>query len=156
MIYLQTILKRHDSEITKKVYLCQKSRPLPGDWCQLVAADFNKIDLHMSDENVAQMPVYEYKKLIKSKFHDTAFNELEELKEGHSKVRDNYYSDFKNIQPYFKNRNISNRGTSLMFSLQSKTVRTIKTNFPNMYSSLLCTLCLTHQNTQEHLILCEV
>ena len=43
-----------------------------------------------------------------------------------------------------------------MFSLQSKTVRTIKTNFPNMYSSLLCTLCGTHQDTQEHLILCKV
>ena len=55
-----------------------KSSPVPGDWCQLVATDFNMIDLHMIDEYVAQMQVYEYKKLIKSKVHDTAFNELKE------------------------------------------------------------------------------
>ena len=49
MIYLQTIMREHDNKITMKVYLCQKSSPLPWDWCQLVAADFNKMDLHMSD-----------------------------------------------------------------------------------------------------------
>ena len=79
-----------------------------------------------------------------------------QLQEGHSKVRDNHYSDFKNIQPYFKNRNLSNRQTSLMFSLRSKTVRNIKTNFQHMYSSVLCPLCETQQDTQEHLIVCEV
>ena len=80
MLYLQTILKRHDDEITKKVYLCQKSNPLPGDLCQLIAKDFDRMDIHMSDDHIAQMHVLEYKKLIKRKVHDTAFMELEQLR----------------------------------------------------------------------------
>ena len=65
MIYLHTILRRHDNEITKKVYLCQKNSPLPGDWCQMVSNDFNKMGIHMTDEHIAQMHEGDYKKLIK-------------------------------------------------------------------------------------------
>ena len=134
MIYLQIILKRSNEEFTKKVYLCQKENPLPGDWCQLVAEDFNKMDLHMSDEHIETMLVSDYKKLIKNKAHDVAFQEIQALKEGNSKVSDNIDTDFKPLQPYFLNRNISNQHISIMFSLRSKTLRSIKANFPKMYS----------------------
>ena len=126
MIYLQTLLKRHDEEITRKVYLCQKSSPLPGDWCQLVAEDFRKMNIHMSDEQIAQMQENDYKKLIKRNVHDTAFHELQQLKGTHSKVWDNYYSDLQHIQPYFTNRKLSFRQISMMFSLRSKTKRNIR------------------------------
>ena len=156
MIYLQVIPKRHDAEITRKVYLCQKSSPLPGDWCQLVADDFMKMNIHMSDDIISQMPELEYKKLIKSAVYDTAFNELQLLKESHSKVRENSYTDLKHMQPYFSNRKISNRQISLIFALRCKTIRNIKANFPNMYSSLLCPLCKASEDTQEHLMMCTV
>ena len=156
MIYLQAILKRHDDEITKKVYLCQKSSPLPGDWCQLIADDFDKMNMHMSDDLIAQMQEAEYKKLIKRTVYDTAFNELQLLKESHSKVRGNIYTDLKQMQSYFSNRKISNRQMSIMFALRSKTLRSIKSNFPSMYSSLLCPLCKAHEDTQENLLSCKV
>ena len=126
MIYLQTLLKRHDEEITRKVYICQKSSPLPGDWCQLVAEDFSKMNIHMSDEQIAQMQEDDYKKLIKRNVHDTAFHELQQFKGTHSKVWDNYYSDLQHIQPYFTNRKLSFRQISMMFSLRSKTKRNIR------------------------------
>ena len=98
----------------------------------------------------------EYKKLIKKCVHDTAFNELQQLKESHSKVRDNQYEDLQHIQPYFSNRKLTHRQISLMFSLRSRTVRNIKCNFPKMYSSLMCPLCNSHEDTQEHVLLCKV
>ena len=156
MIYLQVILKRHDDEITRKIYRCQKNSPLPGDWCQLIADDFDKMNFHMSDDLIAQMPEAEYKKLVKKAVYDTAFNQLQLLKESHSKVRENIYSDLKHMQPYFSNIKLSNRQISIMFALRSKTIRNIKSNFPNMYSSLLCPLCKTEEDTQEHLFLCTV
>ena len=156
MLYLQTILKRHDDEITKKVYLCQKSNPLPGDLCQLIAEDFDKMDIHMSDDHIAQMHESEYKKLIKRKVYYTAFMELEQLKESHSKVRDNQYTDLNHMQPYLSNRNPSHSQISIMFSLRSKTLRNIRSNFPKMYSSLLCPLCKSHEDTQENILLCKV
>ena len=67
MIYLSTIIRRHNDEITKKVYLCQKSNPLPGDWCQLLSNEFEKMYIHMTDKHISKMPEGEYKKLIKTK-----------------------------------------------------------------------------------------
>ena len=55
MIYLETILKKNDTEITKQIHSSQKPNPLSGDWCNLVAEDFNKIGLHISDEHIAQL-----------------------------------------------------------------------------------------------------
>ena len=59
MIYLYTVLKRNIDELTKIEYLCQKGNPLPGDWCQLVADEFRKMDNHMSDEHIKQMYISE-------------------------------------------------------------------------------------------------
>ena len=39
MIYLKTILDRHDNEIIKKVYNEMKSNPYKGDWIKLVEGD---------------------------------------------------------------------------------------------------------------------
>jgi hypothetical protein len=80
MLYLHTILRRHENEITRKVYQCQKRSPLPGDWCKLVAEDFIKMGLNMSDEVIAQIPEGDYKDLIKSNVHETDGKELETLK----------------------------------------------------------------------------
>ena len=35
LIYLQTILKRSDDEITKKVFECQRNNPVKGDWSEM-------------------------------------------------------------------------------------------------------------------------
>ena len=40
LIYLQTIQKHHESELTRSVYMCQKANPLPGDLCLKVKEDF--------------------------------------------------------------------------------------------------------------------
>ena len=156
MLYLQTILKRHEDEITRKVYLCQKSSPVPGDWCHLISEDFEKMNIHMSDDMITQMHETEYKKLIKRNVYETAFNELQQLKESHSKVRDNSYTDLQHMQPYFSNRRLSNKQMSIMFALRSKTIRNIRANFPKMFSSLLCPLCKSFEDTQEHVLLCSV
>ena len=48
MIYLQTILKRSDDEITKRVYQAQKNNSSPGDWCELVGPDFKDMGIHIA------------------------------------------------------------------------------------------------------------
>ena len=46
MIYLQTILKRHDNEIIKRIYMKQKCEPSQGDWCLLVQEYFEKMNIN--------------------------------------------------------------------------------------------------------------
>ena len=43
MLYLKTILSRHDDEVVKRVYNAIKERPLKGDWYFRVASDFEEI-----------------------------------------------------------------------------------------------------------------
>ena len=49
MFYLQTILKREDKEITKRVYQVQKNSPLEGDWLKLVEGDFKTLGLELNE-----------------------------------------------------------------------------------------------------------
>ena len=91
MLYIQTILKRHDKELIKQVYKYQKESPAPGDWCILINEDFDKIGVHMSDDQIETMSEKDYKKIIKDKTREATFIYLQLLKESHEKVRNNNY-----------------------------------------------------------------
>ena len=43
MVYLQTILKREDSELIKRIYKAQSGNPSPGDFSEMLKADFETI-----------------------------------------------------------------------------------------------------------------
>ena len=49
MTYLQTILKRSDEELTKRIYNQQKVDPSPGDFYLLVKDDFKMIKQEMNE-----------------------------------------------------------------------------------------------------------
>ena len=91
LIYLQTILKRNESDLIRRIYVCQKANQLPGDWCQSVAKDFEKIGMHMEDKHIENMSEYEYKRLIKRQVRKAAFEELEDIRSRHSNVSQNSY-----------------------------------------------------------------
>ena len=129
LIYLQTIQKRHESDIVRRVYICQKENQLPGDWCKSVALDFEKIGVHMTDHEIENMSEYEYKTNIKKQVRKAAFTELEEIRTSHSKVSQNKYTSLNRPQDYIRSTSITSRQGSLLFSLRSKTVRGIKENW---------------------------
>ena len=157
MIYLQTILKRSDEEVTKQVYKCQKKSPVPGDWCNLLKEDFDKINMHLTDEQIEEMPEKDYKRLIRLKTREAAFVYLQSLKESHDKVMINEYMDMKSPQSYITSRSLTNTEKSILFALRSQSIRGIKMNFPNMYSeNSLCPMCERSPDTQQHLPVCTV
>ena len=51
MIYPQTILKRSENEVTKKIYLAQNNDPVKGDYTERVKAYFELIKESL-DESV--------------------------------------------------------------------------------------------------------
>ena len=157
MIYLQTILQRSDDELSKRVYTCQKNNPSPGDWCTLVRGDFEAIGVQINEEQIASMSPPNFKKYIKDKVRQSAFMYLEDIKSGHSKVRENKYLSFQKPQQYLTSKMFSNKQCALMFAIKSKTVRGIKENFRNMYSdNTLCPICERSIDSQNHLIQCKV
>ena len=76
LMYLHNILRRSNNEIVKKVYLAQKLKTSPKDWiCSL-----NKIkqtyQIHLSDNEIANMSKSTLKKHINLKIFSFAFDEI--------------------------------------------------------------------------------
>ena len=55
------------------MYKCQKKSPVPGDWCNLLKEDFEKNNVHLTDEQIEEMPEKDYKHLIRLKTREAAF-----------------------------------------------------------------------------------
>ena len=88
---------------------------------------------------------------------NAAYQHLEGLKSGHSKIRDNVYSDLDKPQEYLTSELFTNDQCSLIFALKSKTLRVVKTNFKTMNSdNYLCPLCERFLDTQPHISQCQV
>ena len=66
-IYLQTILKRNDGELRKRVYMTQKEFPTHGDFYNLVNEDFEAIGEPIDENIIIATAVPDYKKIIKLK-----------------------------------------------------------------------------------------
>ena len=65
LMYLQTILKRSDDEITKILFECQKNNPVKGDWSEMVNRDFSNIDMTMDEELIKSESKNQYKLRLK-------------------------------------------------------------------------------------------
>ena len=67
MMFFQTLLKRDDNEITKKVYISQKNNSVKGDWLELSAKDFKDIDMPMNEDIIMNKTKAQFKSRIKKK-----------------------------------------------------------------------------------------
>lgn len=65
IIYLQTILKRSDEELTKCVWNAQKESPVPGDFYNLVKDDLNMIGESLDEEEICSVSKDVHKRSIK-------------------------------------------------------------------------------------------
>ena len=157
LCYLQTILKRHTSEVTRRVYDSQRENPHPGEWCELVDRDKKMINLHLSDNEIANMDCLGFKKLVKRSVRNAAFKDLETLKESHEKVKKNKYNNLNKPQEYISSNLFNNTEVSLLCALRSRTVRGIRDNFPYLVygGDASCPVCAIHQDTQEHVLECS-
>ena len=86
MIYLQTILKRNENELVKKILKAQMENPTIGDYIELVKRDFAMIGEEINVNEIEQTSVNSYKKLIKNKIRKAALKYLNDMKDKHSKI----------------------------------------------------------------------
>ena len=152
LLYLQTILQRHESELTRQIYDAMKEEPLKDDWIHLVNKDMVDINLNLSDDQISKLSKREFKIIVKSKMRNFSYIEFERVKQGHSKVKHIYHSDLKKPQPYLKDERFSNKETSLLFNLRSQCVNEFKANF----YTYNCQFCKLHSDTQEHALSCKM
>ena len=157
LMYLQTLVKRSDEELTSRVFTAMKSDPKPGDWCEMVQKDFENINLHINEIHIKQMDKSEWKKLINEKVRTMQFETLKRMQQEHTKVKHIEYAHFNSPQEYLQGNSFNNEECSLMFNLRCRTVEGIKGNFQGMFGGdQKCELCLMSIDTQEHVMQCPV
>ena len=101
MIYLQTLLKRPESELTRKIYNEMKVEPQQSDWSEMVKMDFNKNEITLDEEKIKTQSVREYKNEIKRKVREATLRDLLKLQQEHKKARQIIYTDLKKTTGVF-------------------------------------------------------
>ena len=85
VLYLHTIITRHNDELIKKIYRAMKYDPVKGEWIHLVQSDMRDIDLNMSDDLITTIPREEFKKIFEDKVRKFIYKDLEQIKQKHIK-----------------------------------------------------------------------
>ena len=156
ILYLQTILKRSDNELIKRIYKAQAENPSPGDFIELVKKDFVTIREEFNESKILNMTKESFKKVIKEKIKTAAFDYLRTLQAKHSKIQDIVYRRLE-IQPYMVSPVFLDEEVNILHSLRSRAVD-CKANYRNMYKDddMLCILCKIEYCDQKHILTCSV
>ena len=77
IMYLQTLLKRENTELTNKILRAQQADPTEGDFCLLVEEDMKMIKLEKSEEEMITMTKGQLKRIVKKKVKEAALKQLQ-------------------------------------------------------------------------------
>ena len=162
MNYFQTIIKRDEEELTKRILKAQIAEPTPGDFIKLAEDDFKLIDVPFDISFIENSSVDYYKNFIKGKLKTAALKYLQNIQQKHTKVMDIKFDELK-PQPYLTSPLFNNEETTLLFALRTRTLRNMKANFKNQYGGKVdCQMkcweqeALPPEDSQQHLLVCKV
>ena len=154
IMYFQTIMAREDDEITKKIVIYQKEAQIKGDFYMQVSSDLK--DLGISETEITTKSSIALKEELDKKIKNYAFIYLLKLATSHSKVNESLYNDIDGMS-YFNDSRFSPDLVNLLFKVRTRMFN-VRNNFRNNYRELdiLCPLCKSTNDTQEHLFECGV
>ena len=157
--YLHNILTRNENEVVSRVYFAQKAKPLQGDFVKLVESDLQLINLQYNESFFKSMSKNKFKKFIKLKIRNAAFQYLNNERDKKEKVKHIVYKKFK-IQNYLKSASFSNFEIEILSKLRSRNIN-VKDNFKSKFThnnvtNLECSIdnCFENEN-QQHLLKCR-
>ena len=159
--YLQTILKREEEELTRRIFEAQIAKPCSGDFAELVKKDLESIGVPFNKAFIQNTGVDAFKAFIKKKTTAAAHVYLTTNQAKHSKVSDIKY-EILETQPYLMSSLFSDTETKLLTALRSRMHENFKKNFSQMHGGQVdCPLKCWSTNaqpvidSQEHLLTCK-
>ena len=154
--YLHHILTRNENELISKVYFAQKRKPGKDDWVTTVHKDMEEIQFHHSDDDLKSMSKSYFKKILREKIHNAAFEYLQHLKSNHSKVKMIHYDKLA-MQPYLSSNQLTTEEKQLLLRLRSSMIN-VKASFKSQHQDLTCNLCRDPNTVQtaSHLLDCKI
>ena len=154
--FLYYILNEKEDSMIHKFFESQRKNKTSKDWVTTVLEDLKKINLNMNFDEIRNMKKSVFMNTIKRKTEYEALKYLETLKEKHSKVKFLEHPVLK-MQKYLmpNDMKIKNEECQEIFKLRSK-VTEAKMNQKNRYENYECEVCGNFDETQEHILTCEV
>ena len=155
ILYVHDILTRHMDEHIVRVYSAMKNKPLKGDRKNTVTDDMKDIDINLQDEEISQFSKIDFKSFVKKNMKVHMLNEVNAIKECHSKVKHLVHSSLDAPQDYLISGKFSNSQCSLLFNLRSKGVNEFKSNMQSSLQYSQCLMFYFSDDMQKHALLCQ-
>ena len=154
ILFLKHIMRKHDQDLVKQVFLAQQASPTQGDFVTLVRKDLDDLKITYEEVTSSVISTSQLKDKLKKNAIDAAFVELKLTLSTHKKVKQIHYSSLK-MQSYLKSDLLSCDEKKQLTNFRAQCVRTMKTHFKKMYKNASCPLqCSNSEDTPEHLLDC--
>ena len=108
----------------------------------------------INEEETKIMTKQDFQKIVKSAARNTAFQHLKDLQKSHIKYKHVNHTSLR-MQSYLCDQTMSQDDINLLFTMRTKTLRGIRSDFGNLYGTDLCPLCGQHVDTIPALMECQ-
>ena len=154
LMYLHHLVRRPKEELIRRFYEAQKCKSSKGDWVLTVMEDAKELKIDIDEEKLSQTSKEKFRRIIKNKVAELAYESLIRKKNTHSKMENIQYREME-LQGYLKsNCKLKYEDKQLLFKLRTRMTE-VKHNFRNKYADQICPLCKSEEDTQYHLINCQ-
>ena len=150
--YLHTILQGPSTGMLFRVFMIQWYFPCKGDWTIQVKTDLHDFGIECNLNNIKHKSKEAFKRLVKTKAREYAFNMLCFKKESYSKMRNLEYIELK-AQEYLLNKNFTYEEIKLVFQFRTRML-SFSENFKAGRETALCPLCNQHSDIQTLMLEC--
>ena len=127
--------------------------PTKNDFVKICIEYMDVFDIKMSFKDVEKMSTSSFKKLVKEKTRNAAFNFLSKEKEKQTKIANIKYDGLE-IQEYLASGLYNVKFSRLIFKARSKTLD-IKSQRRWQYDDTLCVGCKQKEESGQELLTCE-
>ena len=135
-----------------RVFESQRKSTSSKDWVTSILKDIKELNLDIEIDEIRKMRKNSFMNTVKRKVQHKTLEDLEKLKEKHSKTKHLKHPILK-MQDYLKPRNMKSTKDEcqLIFKLRSR-VTALKMNQKNSYESYECEPCKIEEERQEHVL----
>ena len=152
VIFLQYILQQDEKSMMFKVFKAICENPLKNDFVKNCEKYLERLDINVSFQEISEMSKYKFKRLVKKKTEESAFQYLVGEKNKQSKIAHLQYKSL-NMQDYLVEGNKRTDIAKLIFRARGSNLD-IKTQKKWKYEDNLCVGCSQNVETIEEILVC--
>ena len=150
--YLHNLVNRKEKEMIPQFFVTRWMNPTRGDWTETVRNDLEEFGIQEDIEFLKSKSKGIFKRLLKKKAREIAFESLVEMKVKHSKMNNLEYKELK-LQEYFQLPGIRIEQVREIFKFRTRMLP-FGENLRGAKEIVTCPLCRSHADSQALCLQC--